>query len=205
MPNDLAAVRGKWEVGWGAYQNDQRNLRIHPSQINHEDEEAQLRDHPLRQHQSSPNFLKPPLRPLIRNMQLHLPPRHPPLDSLLMVDVLRNRPPVRCPSRLRRDHIDQQKERQQDHDDVKAPARRQVGNDQRPDTKPNAHTPHEAETPDSQPNAYPTALSTHVVVGRDLLVGFVAHQARAEEVEERRQEIDIRESKCDALEGAWDE
>jgi len=128
-------------------------------------------------------------------MQFDLSPRNPPLDSLLVrIKELRNRPSIRRPPRLRRNNIDQQEESEQNDNKVEPPTRAQSRDDTSPDAETNGHPAHKTKTPDSQPNPHPTSLPPHIVVKHDFLVRLRGHQRRAEEIEERGEEIDVGEA-----------
>jgi len=171
-------------------------LRVDPRNVHHQDEEAWLAHHPLGQDDAGPDFLEPPLWSFVFNMQLHLASRHSPLQliRLRVVEEMRNRAPVRCPSRLGRNDIDEQEERQENDHDVEAPARIQAGDNARPNAEPDRQAPSEAKTPDTQPNPHATTLSPDIVRGNHLLMRRLGHERAAEEIEERGQLVDVREA-----------
>lgn len=127
------------DISRKTHQNDESQLRIDPSEVEHHDEEASLTHHTFGEDETSPHFLAPPRRTVVQDVKLDFSLSHSPPDLLRISgnDEMVDRMTIHAFSRLRRNHVDEQEKRQQDDDNPEPLARIEFRDDARSHTEAN--------------------------------------------------------------------
>lgn len=107
----VSSVDGR-EWGRRAYEDHERDLRVDPAHVEHEDEEARLRHHARGEDDAGPDFLEPPLGAVVGDVQFDFATRDAASHFVFIVEVVRNGPSVRRAAGLGRDDVDQEEERE---------------------------------------------------------------------------------------------